>query len=274
MQAIKDILAKYNRSTQGENSTLPSIVTDKPSYKCDLCQDKGIVLVGDCARPCQCMKQKELFKKFKHARMSDQLLQQSFAKFKLDYYSKLLADPVKNISYYENAQKALAGAKRFVEEYLESGNSAGLMFVGSVGCGKTFLACAIANALLEQDKQVLFLVVPDLLDELRATYARKDNDTTEQDLLDTARTVPVLVLDDLGAHNYTDWTINRIYTIINYRLNHRLPTIITTNLDIRQLNEFLGERTCSRLLEMCRGFELYVERDIRMLKYKERENRI
>lgn len=148
------------------------------------------------------------------------------------------------------------------------------MFVGPVGCGKTFLACAIANALLECDKQVLFLVVPDLLDELRATFARKDSNSSELDLLDTARTVPVLVLDDLGAHNYTDWTINRIYTIINYRLNHHLATIITTNLDVRQLNEYLGERTCSRLLELCRGFELFVERDIRMLKYKERENRI
>ncbi|MDD2443679.1 MAG: hypothetical protein PHS52_04170, partial [Desulfotomaculaceae bacterium] len=76
---------------------------------------------------------------------------------------------------------------------------------------------------------------------------------------------------DLGAHNYTEWTRNRIYSIINYRLNHRLPVIVTTNIVLEDLEEYLGERTTSRLLEMCRPYRLLVDLDIRVIRRKERD---
>ncbi len=268
MQSVKDILAKYNNQP-GPGPTPPA--GSEPSVTCTLCQDRGIILEGDMARPCQCMQQKAMRNKFKHAGISAEMLQQTFDNFRFDYYSPLLADQARNRSYLEHAQRALQAAREFVNEYAAQGQAPGLMFMGSVGSGKTFLACAVANALTEQDKQVLFLVVPDLLDELRATFGKKYPENTEQDLLDAARTVPVLILDDLGAHNYTEWTKNRIFSIINYRMNHSLPTVITTNLDINELDTYLGERTTSRLLQMCRAFRLFVAQDIRMLKYQERE---
>ena len=125
--------------------------------------------------------------------------------------------------------------------------------------------------MIEQQTKLLFLVVPDLLDELRASFGSK-SETSEFDLLDIARTVPVLILDDLGAHNYTDWSRNRIYSILNYRMNEQLPTIITTNLHASEIETYLGVRTWSRLMQMCRVFRLSTEKDIRMQKYKEREN--
>ncbi len=268
MQSVKDILAKYNLKP-GAPAAAPQAGGE--TAHCPLCQDRGIILEGDVARPCQCMQQKALRNKFKHAGISVEMMQQTFANFRFDYYSPLLVDPVRNRSYLEHAQRALQAARDFVAEYVARGEAPGLMFMGPVGSGKTFLACAVANALTEQDKQILFLVVPDLLDELRATFGKKYPENTEQDLLDAARSVPVLILDDLGAHNYTEWTRNRIFSIINYRMNHSLPTVITTNLDINELDSYLGERTTSRLLQMCRGFKLYVSHDIRMLKYQERE---
>lgn len=279
MQSIKDILARYAGATaavtssgkDGGKAENTAAGSGPLPVNCPVCHDRGIVLDGEVGRPCSCMKQKEIFNKFKHARISRAMMQQTFSTFRLDYYSRLLVDPDRNRSYFEFAQKALQGAKQFVQEYVRNGSAPGLMFTGPVGSGKTFLASAIANALTERDRQVLFLVVPDLLDDLRATYSRKDSDHTEQDLLDTARSVPVLILDDLGAHNYTEWTRNRIYSIINYRLNYGLPVVITTNLNMEELDEYLGERTTSRLSQMCRGFKLFVEQDIRMLKYQERE---
>jgi DNA replication protein DnaC len=278
MKSIKDILEKHNTLL---NSSQPTVVetgtfSSEPVGKkvsCLLCEDRGIVFDSDRGRPCQCMKQKELLNKFKLAGISQEMTNQTFSSFSLNYYSKLLVDD-KNRSYYEAAHNALNGAKEFVDAY-SSGNFAnGLMLTGTYGSGKTFLACAIANALMKLDVQVLFLVVPDLLDELRATYSRRDKqDATEQDLLDMARSVPVLILDDLGAHNYTDWTSNRIFSIVNYRMNYKLPTIITTNLGIDKLGEYLGERTSSRLLQMCRIFRLFVEEDIRLVKYKVREGK-
>jgi len=90
--------------------------------------------------------------------------------------------------------------------------------------------------------------------------------------MDSARRVHVLILDDLGAHNYTEWTRNKLYSIINYRLNNNLPTVITTNLDLAELEEYLGERTTSRIIQMCRIFRLMVETDIRIVKRREKES--
>jgi DNA replication protein DnaC len=185
-----------------------------------------------------------------------------------------------NFSYYENgpaggkehlpgARKAWQAARDFVDGVLRDPHYLGLLYTGQAGSGKTYLAAAVANELIRQNKGVLFVVVPDLLDELRATYDRKD--VSEYDILDTAKTVPVLILDDLGAHNYTDWTRNRIYSILNHRVNEKLPVLVTTNLHTLEINQQLGERTSSRLVQMCRMFKLSVPQDIRWQQYHARE---
>jgi len=81
-------------------------------------------------------------------------------------------------------------------------------------------------------------------------------------------------VDDLGAHNYTDWAKNKLYTIINYRLNNRLPTLITSNLDLNDLEQYLGQRTTSRIIQMCKFYRLLVETDIRMLMRRERDTHV
>ena len=78
------------------------------------------------------------------------------------------------------------------------------MLQGYVGRGKTYLAASIANALVERDVDVRFIVVPDFLDELRATFDTSSMGS-ESELMNLIKTAPVLILDDLGAHNYTDF---------------------------------------------------------------------
>jgi len=183
----------------------------------------------------------------------------------MDFYSRTKVDSVKNTSYYDSATVTLKAAKDFTRRYLENRHTDGLLLTGQVGSGKTFLACCIANALLVRGKTVLFIVVPDLLDQIKATYdAKNENSVTESELLDTAREVPLLILDDLGAHNYTEWTRNKIFNIINHRLNYLLPTIITTNINLEDLEQYLGDRTTSRIFQMCRPYRLLVDVDIRM----------
>ncbi|UWG98872.1 ATP-binding protein [Dehalobacter sp. DCM] len=233
---------------------------------CSLCGDRGIILQGDSAIPCSCMEKKKIENSFKYARLSRELLNCRFEKFSLEYYK----DPDAHTEDYSNAQKALKAAKEFVKNVQKNPHEVGLLLTGTVGSGKTYLAASIANVLIENQQKLLFLIVPDLLDELRATF-NKNSENTEYDLLDIARTVPILILDDLGAHNYTEWSRNRIYSILNYRMNEQLPTIITTNLDFNEIEHYLGERTCSRLLQMCRIFRLSAGQDIRMQKYLKRE---
>lgn len=232
---------------------------------CNKCADRGLVIHDGIAEPCTCVKQRTINNKIKAAQIPPRLTHITFNRFQLDYYSRTKIDPVKNISYRDSASVTLKAARDFTQSYIESPHTDGLLLTGQVGSGKTFLACCIANALLSQGKTLLFIVVPDLLDQIKATYDTKNqNNVTELELLETAREVPLLILDDLGAHNYTDWTRNIIFGIINYRLNYLLPTVITTNINLEDLEQFLGERTTSRIFQMCRPYRLLVDLDIRM----------
>jgi len=116
-----------------------------------------------------------------------------------------------------------------------------LILKGNYGCGKTHLAAAIANYQIEHGRPVLFVVVPDLLDHLRATFA--PNSVTNFDQrFEAVRSAPLLILDDLGAHSSTPWAQEKLYQILNYRYNAQLPTVITTNCEFEELDPRLRSR--------------------------------
>jgi DNA replication protein DnaC len=242
---------------------------------CEKCGDRGIVLKGEVAVPCACVKQNALEKLFKDSRLPRKLLGCTLENFSFKYYAVDSLDPERGVTYNELAKLAYQAARNFIYNFLKDSKTDGLLFTGQVGSGKTFLACCIANALLKKRKLVLFAIVPDLLDQIRSTYdsGRGQDEVSEFDLLDTAKQVPLLILDDLGAHNYTEWTRNKIYSIINYRLNHQLPVVVTTNIIPEELEKYLGERTTSRLLEMCKPYRLLVDMDIRAVQRKEKDSR-
>ncbi|TDA64561.1 MAG: AAA family ATPase [Clostridia bacterium] len=240
----------------------------EPSHQCPLCQDRGLILEAGGARPCPCQGQRSLQNRFRYANLDYLLRDQTFDRFNLNFYPDDKYIPGRELTYRQVARQALEAAKNFVTEYETSHHIRGLLFTGPVGSGKTFLAAAIANALIPRRHQVLFVVVPDLLDEIKATYATyaphgPRSGYTELELMETARTTGVLILDDLGAHNYTEWTTNKLYSILNFRLNGQLPTIITTNLTLAELDQYLGERTTSRIVQLCRAYRLFTDRDIR-----------
>ncbi len=233
--------------------------------QCSLCSGRGLIIRDNEAEQCPCVKQRSINSKVKASQIPPKMSSYTFESFQLKFYSNHKIDPVKKSSYRDSASTTLQAAKEFVGSYLDNPHIQGLLFTGPVGSGKTFLACCIANILLAQNKTLLFAVVPDLLDQIKATYdTNRLNTITESELLDTAREVPLLILDDLGAHNYTDWTKNKIFSIVNYRLNYLLPTIITSNISLEDLDDYLGERTRSRIVQMCRPYRLLVDMDIRM----------
>ncbi len=236
--------------------------------ECALCQGRGLIFKDNYAIPCRCAKEKMLDNLYRQSCLPPAVRNFTFNSFDFKYYPKTKTDPDKRFSYLESARLTYNAAMDFVKNFPEkNGTINGLLFTGQVGSGKTFLACCIANALLERGHPVLFAVVPDMLDRIRATYdAGKQMGYSEQEVMDAARAIPLLILDDLGAHNYTDWTRNKLYSIINYRLNYCLPTVITTNISLENLEAHLGERTTSRIFQMCRPYRLLVDVDIRMLQ--------
>jgi DNA replication protein DnaC len=117
---------------------------------------------------------------------------------------------------------------------------------GPHGVGKTHLAAAVANWQLAQGTPVFFSIVPDLLDHLRAAFAPA-SDMPYDEMFDKVREAGLLVLDDLGAENSTAWATEKLYQLMNYRYNFRMPTVITTNA--RLLTQ-MDDRLRSRLSDI------------------------
>lgn len=135
----------------------------------------------------------------------------------------------------ESLQAAFRRAKSYSQKF-----EGWLLLQGGFGVGKTHLAASIANEATEQGLPTLFLTVPDLLDELRATF--DDEDTTFQQRFDEIRTAPLIVLDDFGTQNATDWAREKLFQILNHRYTNRLSVVITTNLALEEIEARLRSR--------------------------------
>ena len=116
-----------------------------------------------------------------------------------------------------------------------------LLLTGAYGSGKTHLAAAIVNARLAQGEHALFLIVPDLLDHLRAAFS-PTSELPYDALFEQLRGAPLLVLDDLGAQSSTAWAQEKLFQLLNHRYNLRLPTVITTNQRLEDMEPRLRSR--------------------------------
>ena len=103
-----------------------------------------------------------------------------------------------------------------------------LLLRGDYGVGKTHLAAAVANRIASNGMSVLFVVVSDLLDHLRATY-QPNSPVSYDQRFNEVRRARLLVLDDLGAQNATPWAQEKLFQILNYRYVSRLATILTVS---------------------------------------------
>jgi len=150
--------------------------------------------------------------------------------------------------------KSFSMVKNYIESF-SSDTEVGIMLVGPVGTGKTHLAIAILQELIKKGHAGAYVTVPELLDEIRDSISSEVRGGSAK-LMQLVKTIPVLVLDDLGTEKATEWVRERLYVIINARYEDMKPTIITTNCGIEELQERIGERTVSRLWEMCKGVVL------------------
>jgi DNA replication protein DnaC len=159
-------------------------------------------------------------------------------------------------SVREACQKAMAYVDNW-EENREEGR--GLYFCGGIGAGKTHLAVAVMNKLMQKERvPALFVTVPEFLDNLRGAYMIPGRDLDEW--MDAVKNADLLVLDDLGSEKPTEWVRERLFVIVNHRYREALPTIFTSNVGAQDLFTQLGERTASRIVAMC-GESIRIEAD-------------
>lgn len=169
-----------------------------------------------------------------------------------DYIAQL--DSMNDVDSQSGDEEYLSYMLRIVKH----DSQLGLFIHGPSYTGKTVLASfaaftAIAEAVV--DRLVLFFNVPRLLEDMRPTGSDQNGDG-----LELARNAHLLVLDDLGAERMSQWVSERLYLILNHRVDANLPTIITTQYDYDDLrrqyvslldNEQGAERLINRLANFC-----------------------
>lgn len=159
----------------------------------------------------------------------------------------------------ERTAKAKETAMRYAQNFDNIGQKKnGLFILGDIGVGKTHLAAAIANDLIQRGRPVICMTMIDMLARIKATYDKRE--ISEGEILRVYETVPLLIIDDMGKEPPTDWGVSKIYTIINARYEGYKPTIVTSNYTDTELEKRLtpqngddmtARATVDRLREMC-----------------------
>lgn len=156
-------------------------------------------------------------------------------------------------NYKGETDKSYTIAKNYVKEYEQmKKENIGLLFCGTVGSGKTYLACCIANALIEEYMiRVKIRNFAQIINDLQ----KSGFDLDKNDYIESLTNVSVLILDDLGIERDTSYAKEQVYNIVNSRYLKQKPTIFTTNLPYEKIqNSDYGveyERIYSRIIEMC-----------------------
>jgi DNA replication protein DnaC len=234
---------------------------------CEICGGVGLVRAMSptglwVSRPCECqqIEREEL-------RLSAARIPERYRRCTLDTFDPSFkgADP--------SLGRALLTARRFVDEFPIDTAGKGLLFVGTMGVGKTHLAVGVLRRLVrERGVRGLFCDYRELLKNIQNSYNPQVR-VTELELLKPVFAADVLVLDDLGAQKPNEWVWDTVALILNTRYNDKQSTIITTNYPDQpagsgnatdaeraareqSLGDRIGDRMRSRLAEMCIRVEM------------------
>ena len=179
----------------------------------------------------------------------------------------LMEASIKNIHTDDkNRVEVIKYFKHFMDHYNDLEKPKGVYLHGNFGTGKSYLVAALLNELAKKDVNCAIVYVPEFLRVLKASF-----DSDYEDKYNYIKKVPVLLLDDIGAENLTQWSRDEILgTILQYRMDEKLPTFFTSNLDLNQLEEHFSmtssgidkikaRRIIERIMYLSKEFKLTSE---------------
>ncbi|CDB23478.1 dNA replication protein DnaC [Clostridium sp. CAG:557] len=207
-------------------------------YKCADCKDMGYV----DGVMCDCLK--NLIKKitYKNLNKLSPLSLSTFEAFNTDLY------PDKNSADGVNVKSHMEKIFNFCKNYANTfnKNSENLFLQGATGLGKTHLSLAIANSAINSGYNVIYTSTPNILSKLEKEHFSHNfqDEETEKHLIGC----DLLILDDMGTEFQTSFSSAMIYNIINSRIMFQKPTIISTNLSVKEIQSAYSKRLVSRIM--------------------------
>ena len=183
----------------------------------------------------------------------------SFENFSLDYYKGLHTE--NGGSCYNAMERVLYFCREYARHFTPESPS--ILLFGKTGLGKTHLSLAIANQVLRRGYSVLYDSVINFLRQVeREHFGRASGD---DDTLELLLSCDLLILDDLGTEFHSQFYQSTIYNIINTRMNRNRPTIISTNLSLKELEQRYSQRFASRVTGYYGKLE-FLGKDVRVQK--------
>lgn len=230
-------------------------------YRCPKCKDTGYIVTEKC----DCYKKKLVEIYYENSHMADALRSNNFSKFDINVFSPVKRGNEK-YSPRENMQIMI---DRIVNGYIPkfASHNENILFFGSPGTGKTFMTYCISKALLDSGFLVVYRTSDELMRDLKDI--RFNNNFELEDLL---LNCDLLVIDDLGAEQVTDFSTTELFTLLNKKLLSNKKILISTNLNLEELKQTYAERITSRLLGNFVLFKTYGD-DIRIKKNLEKTKR-
>jgi DNA replication protein DnaC len=149
------------------------------------------------------------------------------------------------------ASKAARGYTKNFGDFKKAGK--GLMFYGSVGTGKTFLASCIANALIDQCIPCLVTNFSRIINQIQSTFDER------QKYIDKLNDFDLLVIDDFAMERNTEYVNEIVYNVIDSRYRAGKPLIVTTNVPVSEMRnpqDLAKQRIYSRISDMCLPVEV------------------
>ena len=216
---------------------------------------------------CDCSKSKEYWKEIDNKEYEQQKRNRIRnivnTIYKQNYIGRKLQEMNLENFYFDSSNKnVLDAVNDYINKNKDIMKSDSLIIMGKSDVGKTHLAAAIANKLIENDKIVLMERLTNLLDRIRETY--ENNTKSENELIEIYSNADMLIIDDLGTEKISNWALEKLYTIIQNRYENGLPIIITTRFNKQGLIERfsyskdidLVNAIISKLYQMCFGILL------------------
>lgn len=219
-----------------------------PVFTCPTCEDRGMVH----GKSCTC--KQTVLNQLVYEQLCDvsPARECTFENFDLGYYDEATR---------RTMQRVLESCQRYVREF--SGQSRNLLFTGSPGLGKTHLSLAVAEGVARSGSLVMYVSAPHLMDELERGKFHKDDSALEY--REIIFGCDLLVVDDLGTELVTRYTQSEIYDLVNTRLNTSRPTIVNTNLGLKEIEKTYTSRVYSRIAGTYAVIQ-FKGRDIRLQK--------
>lgn len=254
--SVKSLDAQRRRREILTNAGFPADYLEV-KYTCPLCRDTG----SHDGYYCDCYKKliRQTAKEELH--IAALLEQSTFEKFDLKYYPDI-TDGVLGISQKEHMTNVFEYCRDYARYFTRK--SKGLIMLGKTGLGKTHLSLAIADAVIDKGFNVYYNSVQNVMNQLEKEHfgrRKTEEESIEEDLFES----DLLILDDLGSEFSTQFTISQLYNILSTRITNSLPTVISTNLTLSEIEEKYSQRVASRIVGNSTPIQ-FVGKDIRQQK--------